>query len=151
VDTNMVVLVLGEFALVGFILWLLMPVFQEKARRRAELQGRVLERFGSAREFIDFLGTDDGRRFQEWLSGRRGTPHTRILSAVQAGLVLVALGLGLFLASLRMNEDELFTGSAVAASLGLGFLASAWASYRLSKAWGLLTPETSDESRARRV
>jgi hypothetical protein len=151
VDTNLVVLVLGEFAFVGFILWLLMPVFQEKARRRAELQGRVLERFGSAREFIDFLGTDDGRRFQEWLSGRRSTPHARILTAVQSGLVLVALGLGLFLASLKMNEEELITGSAVAACLGLGFLASAWASYRLSRAWGLLTTETSDESRARKV
>jgi hypothetical protein len=147
----MTVLALGQFAFVGFVLWLLMPLVHERARRRAELQSRVLERFGSAREFVDFLGTEDGQRFQEWLSGRRATPQARILRAVQAGLVLVALGLGFLLASWKLSEDEPFIVGMVAGGLGVGCLVAAWASYRLSRAWGLLTPARLDGGHARSV
>ena len=137
-DTNMVVLVLGELAFLAFVLWLAAPFARERARRRIELQNGVLERFGSAPEFVAFLETEPGRRFQDALSGRGLVPLGRILAAVQAGVLLVAVGLGLGIAWGVVRDPDLLVAALVTGALGLGFLAAAGVSHRLCRNWGLL-------------
>ena len=137
-DRNMVVLVLGELAFLAFVLWLAAPFVRERAKRRVELQVGVLERFGSAPEFVAFLETEPGRRFQDALSGRRLVPLGRILGAVQAGAVLIALGLGLGIAWGVVRDPELLVAALVTGALGVGFFAAAGLSHRLCRTWGLL-------------
>src|SRR5262245_37132798 len=93
-------------AFAGWVLGLALTHIQERARRRAELQVRVLDRFGSAAEFMEFLDSEPGRRFQEALSGRRGGLTRVLLGAVQAGVVMLFLGAGLSLAYVMMRGDE---------------------------------------------
>jgi hypothetical protein len=143
-EASMVALVLGELAFVAFVLWVAAPFVQDRARRRAELQARVLERFGTAQELVAFLEGEPGRRFQESLSGRRLTPLGRILRGVQAGVVLIALGLGLAIAFGLLRDPDLLVAALAAVALGVGFLVAAGVSHRLCSSWGLLKASRSD-------
>ena len=61
-------------------------------------------------------------------------PFGRILWSVQAGLVLAALGLGLYYVSGRVDQEvtqPLFTLGVVSLFLGMGFVVSAIASFVL--------------------
>ncbi len=74
-----------------------------------------------------------------------GAPFNRILWSAQAGIVLAAAGVGLWFAK-RGVIDEVAQPLQVAAilgiALGIGFVASAFASYALSRQLGLVQPQT---------
>ena len=68
-------------------------------------------------------------------------PFNRILWSVQAGIVLAAAGLGLWFAKNGVIEEvaqPLQVVSILAVALGIGFVASAFASYALSQKLGLV-------------
>ena len=134
--------------------------FVEAYRRRqqmriaAEFHTKLLERMGSTHEFGEFLNTPGGSRFLDSLTiDREGGPHVRILRAVQSGLVLLALGVGLFLFANgrdlpgRADDGVLLFGT-VATSVGIGLLFSAGASYGLSRRMGLIDGEIAGRSRS---
>ena len=132
---SLVALILGEMAFVAFVLWLAAGFVRDRTRQRAELQARLVERFGSAQEVVAFLATDAGRGLERALSGRRDVQTRQILVAVQLGIVLVATGTGLGLAeSMRPNPD-LATWALACAATGTGLLVAAAVSRRLSRAW----------------
>lgn len=137
-NANIVALVLGEMAFVSFVLWLAVAFMRDRARQRAELQRGVVDRFASAPEFVSFLETEPGRRFQASLVGRPLLPLTRVLGGVVTGIVLVALGAGLVVAWLVLEDRDLVVAAAVAASVGIGFLVGALVSHRLCVRWGLV-------------
>jgi hypothetical protein len=119
-------------------------------RTLGQFQVKLLDKIGSVSELGAFLNTEAGARFLKGLTSEAAGPHVRILSAVQSGLVLAALGLGLCLygwfgrppgAPGAISDDSANVLNAVATilfSLGVGFLASAYVSYRMSKRMGLL-------------
>jgi len=145
VNANIVALVLGEMAFVAFVLWLAVAFIRDLARHRAELQRGVVDRFSSAPEFLAFLETGPGRRFQASLTGRPLLPLTRVLGGTVTGIVLVALGVGLVVAWLALGDRDLAIAGAVAVSLGIGFLVAAAVSHRLCVRWGLVPGERSEE------
>ena len=110
---------------------------------------KLLDRIGSIKDFNEFLQTDGGARFMDSLTVERQTPRPQdgIIRATQVGIVLVMLSLG-FLAlrsyfaaryAAAGDDSEILTVvGAIALSLGLGFLISAAASYRLAKSLGVL-------------
>lgn len=110
------------------------------SQMQAEMQTRLLEKFGTADELVAYLGSPAGQRFVESASLERRNPYGRILGSIQAGLVLTLVGLGFLFLQGRWHETEegfLFLG-VMALALGLGFLLSAGAAYFLSKSWGLI-------------
>lgn len=131
------------FTVIGFWLYTRFRRSQDLIKARMELQTRVLERFDSPSEFTAFLDTDGGRRFLAGLTDERGwRPARRILSAVQWGLVLAFFGAGFVILRYAIAEEDFIVPGILGLSLGLGFLASATASWVLSKAWGLMGPDT---------
>lgn len=135
----LVFLILGQMAFVGWILRLALTYIQERARRRAELQVRVLDRFASAAEFLEFLNTGPGRRFQEALSGRRGSQARLLVGAICAGIVLTFLGVGLLFVHLKIGRDpDILLFGVVTLAVGLGFLVAAPVSHGLARRWGLM-------------
>jgi hypothetical protein len=109
-------------------------------RARTEFYNRMMDKFSSAREFIDFSQTEGGLRFLETFSTERVGPTDRILGSIQKGAILSIVGLGsLFLGWRYRVDGDVFTIiGTVLLALGVGFLVSAGVSYRLSKGWGLL-------------
>jgi len=111
------------------------------ARLQAELQTRLLDKLGTSQELLAYLESPAGQRLAEAVTLERGNPYRRILGSVQTGLILTAVGAALLALRGQLGAEEVhgltFVG-AISTSLGIGFLASAYMAYRLSKAWGLL-------------
>jgi ABC-type amino acid transport system permease subunit len=143
------------FFLIGWIVW---TVANSRRRSRmAEIQrdihAKLFEKFGTSQELIEYLKTDAGSKFLDSASIEHTKPFGRVLGSMQAGLILFFVGIAMLivrftLPSVGWNEIEraqtahgFLAVSLVLLALGLGFLASAAASYKLSKNWGLFDRE----------
>ena len=134
------------FATIGFVVWVLVSGWQRRQQIRVmtDFNTQLLERMGSVKDFSEFLATDGGAKFIDRVTAGGGTrPEIRmtILRSVQTGLVLFALGVGLIVLAWFLRSDfpygetHVFSVSGtIALSLGVGFLLSAVASYRLASA-----------------
>jgi hypothetical protein len=115
---------------------------KERIKTFTEFYSRLLDRMQSPKEFGDFLQTNGGQRFLETLSIEKGHPIERVLRAIQAGLVLLLVGIGLFAANTQVSDFDgqagLKVAGIIAMSLGVGFLLSATASFSITKSLGLL-------------
>jgi hypothetical protein len=138
-----VIIVPFIFSTMGFVVWVAFNGWQrrQQVKMMSDFNSRLLDRIGSLKDFSEFLQTDAGTKFMDRVSAGGTPPDIRmtILRSVQTGLVLLALGGGLLLlaAMLRSQypygETEVFTITGViSVSLGIGFLLSGGASYRLA-------------------
>jgi len=136
-----VVGVASVFALlVGFSTWILSRRGQERSRAQFDLQRRMLEKFGSASEFVAFLESDSGRKFLETVSSETQTQAVRIFGSIQKGAIFTLIGaVGFGVVAYDPGDlVPLAVPSGIALAVGLGYLISAFATYKLSKQWGLL-------------
>jgi hypothetical protein len=149
---------LGPFAVFCVVLFALFSLIKYVVEYRrwarvskvnAEVHNKILDRFGSNEELLAYVDSPAGRRFLEATpiaptpsaSGSVNAPYARILLSVQVGVLLVALGFGFVLVSGRAIEEIqpiLSSLAALAFCLGVGSIASAGASYLLSRKLGLL-------------
>jgi hypothetical protein len=131
------------FSTIGFVVWVAFNAWQRRQQVKllTDFNSRLLERIGSVKDFSEFLQTDGGAKFIDRVTAGGTPPDVRmtILRAVQTGLVLSSLGAGLLLlawmlrARYPFGEFEVFTiTGTIAVSLGVGFLLSGGASYRLA-------------------
>jgi hypothetical protein len=148
--------VLGPLSAMIFFGWLITAVLGHMRRTRItkaqiETRGKILEKIGAGQEMMQFMGTEAGHQMLEPLpiEAVQETPkqYTRILRAIQAGLVLFALGLGFLFVPLKTGVDKEAIGvlSVLGLALGAGFLLAGLASFLLSKNWGLLNGESQPE------
>ena len=139
--------VLGVWGFITGVSWIIWVIatnirLTKLGRAQAEMQANLLERLGSSQELLAFLQTDTGRRLLESAPPPepRRNPIGRIMTSVQAGIILSALGGAFFATSgayFGIGASFQVLGF-VCVCLGAGFLASAAATYILSKSWGLL-------------
>ncbi|HET8772341.1 MAG TPA: hypothetical protein VFP80_01065 [Thermoanaerobaculia bacterium] len=111
-------------------------VSRSKARRaevQAEVQSRLIDRFGSAPELIDFLQSPAGRQF---VTGVQSAPallaRERILSGFSRAIVLSMLGAA-FLALTFWYNDDFAVPASILFSLGIGYLLATFVTWRLSR------------------
>lgn len=119
-------------------------------RIQSEAHNKLLERFSSGPELAAYMESPAGAKFLEAAplaleSGSRrapGAPFSRILWSAQAGVVLVAAGIGFLLIQRRMAYDEvaqMFSAwGTLSIAVGVGFVISGAISYVLSTKMGLL-------------
>jgi hypothetical protein len=145
---------ISAFVAIAWVIHTVVDGFRRRQQIRlaTDFHGKLLDRIGSAKEFGEFLNSTGGSKFLDALTiEREGGPHLRILRALQAGFVGLALGVGLFIlignASLtfgvprefeRNAEDGLAVLATMSTSIGIGLLLSAGASYVLSRRMGLM-------------
>ena len=122
-------------------------------RTRADIYNRLIDKFGSAPEFIDFLKSDAGLSFIEENVVQTAAPFGRILTAIQIAIVLSLLGAGLLITGNIFGGSlggdlyiVLAVGGVVGLMIGIGLLISAGISYRLCKAWGILATNEKTQS-----
>jgi len=110
-------------------------------RFQADFYNKLLDRFGASTELFNYLQGEHGLRLLQAPPPARPAPHSRILNAIQFGMVGTGIGSALlFLNTYVQNEAKyscLFFG-AVFLSAGLGLLLSSVASYQISKKLGLI-------------
>ena len=148
---------LGFAMAIGLLTWLIRTFLDYRRWNRlskvqAEVHARLLDRFSTNEEVLAYIATPAGSKFLQSApisldmgtsSRSMGAPLSRIMWSLQAGLVLVATGCGLMLASGRMGEDSYLPFEVmgiIAVALGVGFAVSAAISFVLSHRMGLLDP-----------
>ena len=138
---SIVAVILGQMFFTSFLLFLAAGFLRDRARRRNELQMRLMDRFGSTPELLAYLESDEGQRLRDAITGRRFQAFRQVLGAIQLGLVLTALGGGLLFASIRHGDGDLMTAAAICISVGMGLLLAAVVSKQLLVRWNLWTED----------
>jgi uncharacterized membrane protein len=148
------------FFCIGWIVWIISS--SRRRSRVAEIQrdihAKLFEKFGTSQELIAYLNTEAGSKFLDSASIEHTRPIGRVLGSIQAGLILFFLGIAMLIVRITvpqngfLNEMEraqtahgLLAVSLLLLALGLGFLASAAVSYKLSKNWGLFDRDASSK------
>ena len=143
-----IVAIIGAFGVTGYIAWVILEGIRTRSQAALtrEFSNKLLDRVASADQLTALMTSDGGKRLLSTISGRHAatTAHARILRALQTGLVVIALGVGLFLyiwmnPSLLLEEFEAIALLAtVGVALGFGLLLSAAAAFVMSRKLGLL-------------
>lgn len=131
------------FTLTGFVVWIMFSTIRryKTTKLQAELQAKLLEKFGSGRELLDYVQSDAGKRFLESFNMEQRTPYGRILGAAQVSVILVLVSFAFLFLRGRVSgaEEGFLVFGTIALCLGIGFGLSAALSYYMSKSFGLLS------------
>lgn len=144
-------LLTGFCVFVSLLVWMTRTSLDHRrwlrqSRVQVEVHTKLLDRLTSNEELLAYAQTPAGSRFLESAPLELGAhtpaaPLGRIIWSVQAGVVLIVLGIGLWLAQLNLI-DEVRQGftliATVAVSLGVGFVASAAVAFKVSARVGLI-------------
>lgn len=144
-----IIIVPSAFLLVAYVFYVVASAFarRQQVRSTSEVQTRLLERMGSLGEFSQFLNTEGGQKLLGTVASDGGSAHQRVLRAIQAGIVMVCLGIGIFLylSDVRFDRDTYeslgFVGT-VSLAIGLGLLISGYVSLKLSRKMGLINGQS---------
>ena len=142
---------IGMMVFFGIIGWIVRMTQSHKrlsrlAEIQAELHNKLLDKFSSSQELMDYLRSEAAVRFLRTAPVERTSPHGKILGSVQSGIVLAAAGAALLYLRYQIEEAAegfVFLG-ALGVALGLAFLISGAAAYFLSKKWGLINGDDLD-------
>jgi len=145
--------IFSVFGIIAFALaWLLRTIIEQKrwsrlSRTQSEVHNKILDRFSTSAELLDYVKTPAGTKFLESApiplhadAAPQNAPLTRVMWSVQIGVVVAAASLGLLLVSGRFDKEsaqELFALGMIGVSVGVGFIASAAVSIFLSRRLGL--------------
>jgi hypothetical protein len=149
-DNWLVVLILGQLAFTGFIIWIVAHNREARMRQRSDERARMLERFSSGQEMTEFLNSPAGARYLELLGERISHPIKSLSAAVAAGIISFFAG-GAFQIVSRFVPDSDQIGFRISGTLGLvvgvGILASAAVSAFLYRRAGLMPPRSQRDGR----
>lgn len=134
------------FGAITLIVWIISNNVRRRkiAEMQTNTQTRLLEKFGSAPDLLEYLRSDAGQKFLDSATIERSHPAGRILGSIQGASILLLAGLAMLTTRFRLPEaadGPLFVFGMRSAAIGVGFLLSAGISYWLSKAWGLMDRE----------
>jgi hypothetical protein len=105
---------------------------QRRVEAQVQMQAKLIDRFGSAPELVDFLHSPAGRQF---ITGVQTAPEVltreRIMSGFTRAMVLSSLGLSFLLLAVLYDRDWSIP-AAIVLSLGIGYFLATFISYKLS-------------------
>ena len=146
---NEIWVIIPVIAVGGFyvmVMWAIVFITRSKKDRaamRAEVQTRMIDKFASAPEFVDFLQSEQGKKFvTSFEETPRAHARDRILGGVTRSIVLTVLGLALLAINLTEARDEFFiVAGAILFAVGIGYTIATFITFRMSKSWGLVPTE----------
>jgi len=137
------------------VAWLIRTIIEQRrwnklTRQQSEVHNKILDRFGSSEELLQYIKTPSGAKFLESApitlqpekqsSSPGGAPLLRVIRSVQIGVIAAVAALGFLLMSFRFSgetSEGLFSIGAIVFCIGAGFIASAVVSMVMSRRLGL--------------
>src|ERR1043166_1077897 len=125
---------IGFFAMIAFIVWAKAHSKAEQARYNADVQTKLIDRFGSGPEMIDFLRSPEGQQFATGISKLpKLAARDRVVGGFTRSIFLTFLGIAFL--SLELTEMEnpgFLIAGAILLALGLANLVSSIVSLKMS-------------------
>ena len=143
--------IIGFYVMVGGVIYAIVRGRQRRYELQAEVQTRMIDKFSEAPQFVEFLRTDSGRAFvATFEEAPRTMVRTRILTGITRSIILTMFGLGLLAINLTEARDEGFwIAGFIILAIGVGYFVATFASFKLSRAWGLLSTSTAPQETSR--
>jgi hypothetical protein len=147
--------VFGITLSVAAFAWLVRTIIDQRrwsrlSRTQTEVHNKILDRFGSSEELLQYIKSPAGEKFLESAPiplhaepAVQSSPFGRVIWSIQIGVIVAAAALGLLLVSIRHSNETgqgLFALGAIGLCIGLGFIGSAAVSMFLSRRLGLWKP-----------
>ena len=120
----------GSFIMVVAIVYLGSRAKERTARYRADVQMKMLERFGSAAEFTHFLESAAGQQF---LQQPRRQTRDRALGNITGALVCTFIGLAFVGCALIFRDEGFFVPGFILLGIGIALFISSAISWKLNK------------------
>lgn len=130
-----------------FWAWVVYAVLEwRRMKHKNQLQNKIVEKFSGVQELNDFLRSDGGNKFLNFLTVKGLGAKEKLLSSIRIGVILLCLGMAAVAVGPFFTEDSheanIILGIAILViALGVGFLISTLISLFLSKKWGLIEKE----------
>jgi hypothetical protein len=119
---------------VVLIVWLVTRARQRRAEAQMQMQTKLIERFGSAPELIQFLHSPAGRHF---VAGVQNAPaeiaRERVVAGFTRAIILISLGLAFVFIAFFYREDGWIVPASIVLSLGIGYLLATFVAWKFSK------------------
>jgi hypothetical protein len=143
-----IVISVAFFVMIAFIVWAKAHTRAQQARYNAEVQTKLIDRFGSGPEMIDFLKSPEGQQFATGISKLpKLAARDRVVAGFTRAIFLTFLGVAFLALELTDMENPGFviTG-AILTALGMANLVSSFISLKLSKRMGLVGDDNGSNS-----
>jgi len=145
-----IIIVPGLFLAIVWVIYLFVQNhrWSHAFKQQSDIHARLIEKFGTSQDLAAYMETEAGKRFLMASPIAMGTESgqrmpnvvARVLTPLQAGIVMTLLGLGLYF--LRHAGPDMETGMTVLGTLalmpGIGFILSAGATWVLAHRLGLM-------------
>jgi hypothetical protein len=93
--------------LAGWVLWLLFRRYQMSTQARmqhTEAFNKLVEKFETSAEFVNFLNTEQGKKFLYEPAMQQAHPKKTVLRFVQMGVILLAVSVGFMIKWNQLHE-----------------------------------------------
>jgi hypothetical protein len=133
-----IVAILGSFIVTIVIVVVISNANRRRAELRADVQSKLIDKFGSAPELVAFLESPSGQQFVDRVQGAPAVAtRERVVSGFRKAIILGTLGLA-FLVIWQIDDNDGFVYPGfILVALGIGQVAGAYLSLRLSNHLGL--------------
>ena len=125
-----IVAIAGSFLMVVAIVWFGTRAKERTARYRADVQMKMLDRFGSASEFTQFLESPAGKEFLQQPQRRT---RDRALGNLTGALITSFIGLAFLASGLVMRDDGFFIPAFILLAIGIALFISSAIAWKLNK------------------
>ncbi len=135
--------ILASFTAAVLIVYFITRAKQRRAELQAEMQSRLIDRFGSGPELAAFLQSPAGKQF---VGSVQAAPalmtRERVLGGFTRSIILTALGAAFMFIAFWDHDDGWVIPAAILLFLGVGYFIATVVSYKLSKKMevGILPP-----------
>jgi hypothetical protein len=133
---------LMSFVIVGVIV---VQISRSRLRRlelQADVQSKLIEKFGTSTELLAFLQSETGRQFVNGVQkGNTALMRDRIASGFSRAIILSFLGAAFIVLWLIMDNRGLAWPGVLLLALGAGYLVATWATTRMSQSSEVVIPQ----------
>jgi hypothetical protein len=131
-----------SFIIVGTIV---MAITRSRLRRlelQAEVQSKLIEKFGTSAELLAFLQSEAGRQFVSGVQkGNTVLMRDRITAGFSRAIILSFLGAAFVALWLITDNKGLAWPGVLLLALGAGYLVATWATTRMSQSSEVVIPQ----------
>lgn len=126
--------ILASFSAAVLIVYFITRAKQRRVELQAEMQSRLIDRFGSGPELTEFLQSPAGKQFVGTVQAAPTLmTRERIMGGFTRSIVLTALGAAFMFLTFWDRDDDWVVPAAILLFLGLGYFIATVVSYKLSK------------------
>ena len=125
-----IVSVVGSFIMVVAVIWLVMRTKQRRSELRAEVQMKLIDKFGSSTEFVKFLESPSGQQFLE--QPRRNT-RDRALGGLTGAMICTFIGLAFTGCAIVFHDEGFLVPGFILLGIGIALFLSFAISWKLNK------------------